>query len=161
MKTRKNRFCAWKGILIACAIIVLAAIATGCKSLFAPMPPPLTLEQIVEMSQGGTATQDIIQRICASGAIYHLKASQFADLKARGVPDEVLNYMQQSYEDAVRINFARHAWMRGPYCWNGGYPYGFPYVYPYGYGWPPPEVIVIQQQQPPPPKASNTPPPHK
>jgi hypothetical protein len=37
-----------------------------------------------------------------SGTVYRLDASQLAQLQEQGVPDAVLNYMQQTYLDAVR-----------------------------------------------------------
>jgi hypothetical protein len=144
MKKESNGPCDWRTILLVCAMIVATGLACGCQTLFAPRPPPVTVDQIVAMSKSGESPKDIIEKMRASGSTYGLKASELADLRAQGVSDDVINYMQQTHEDALRYDYQRRDWFYGPF-----YPYGYPY-----YGWPSHEVIVIQQQpQPaPPPK---------
>jgi hypothetical protein len=56
----------------------------------------------------------------------HLQTSQLAQLKEQGVPDAVINYMQQSYLDAVRADQSRadsNNWA----MLDGGYMYGGPW----------------------------------
>jgi len=66
----------------------------------------------------------------ASGTAYRLQASQFGELKTKGVDDAVLNYMQQTYQNAVRRDAAYQDWSywnQSSNYWYGGAPYGWPY----------------------------------
>jgi hypothetical protein len=64
-----------------------------------------------------------------SGTVYRLKASELAKLKEEGFPDAVIDYMQQTYLDAVRRNQALEDWSHwtvGPdQYWYGGGPFGW------------------------------------
>lgn len=95
-----------------------------------PQPEAVTVPQAIQMSQSGVADEEIIQQMKASGTVYRLQASQFAELKNNGVPDAVLNYMQQTYLDAVKRDAAYREWsywhQSGEY-WYGGAPYDWPY----------------------------------
>ncbi len=103
--------------------------------MFAPPPPPVTVSEIISMSKSGVTSQEIIKQIRASGTIYRLKASELAALKSQGVSDDVIDYMQSTYLDAMRRDAFYRANYYGPGCW--GY-------YPNYYG-PYPPVIVIEQ----------------
>jgi hypothetical protein len=104
-------------------------LCSGCATT--PRQPPPGLEEIVQMSQQGVAPEDIIEQMRASRAVYRLPASELAKLKERGVPDVVLDYMQQTYlEDERR----RAYYQAGPY-WG-----------PYGYWWGPPPVIIVHKR---------------
>lgn len=109
--------------LLASLLVLLIA---GCATT--PRKPPPTVEQIVQMSQQGVAPETIIQEIRDSGALYRLPASELVKLKARGVSDPVLDYMQQTYLEDER---------RRAYYYQAG-----PYWGPYGWWGPPPVVIV-------------------
>ena len=65
-----------------------------------------------------------------SGTVYRLKASQLAQLKEEGVPDSVIDYMQETYLDAVRNDQALEDWnrwtMEDDGFWYAGSPYGWP-----------------------------------
>ena len=81
------------------------------------------------MSKAGTPPQDIIKIMKDSGTVYRLSASQLADLRQQGVPDPVIDYMQQTYLEAVRRNQALRDlsywhWGPGGYYYGGG-PYGW------------------------------------
>lgn len=101
----------------------------GCATLTATRPAPVTVDQIVTMSKQGTPPQDIIKVIRDSGTAYRLSASQLADLRQIGVSDQVIDYMQQTYLDAVRRDQAlsdMSSWYGGPGgYWYGGAPYGW------------------------------------
>jgi hypothetical protein len=66
-------------------------------------------------------------KIRDSGTVYRLSASQLASLKNEGVPDAVINYMQQTYLDAVERDQALADWTlwirEGDGFWYGGHPY--------------------------------------
>lgn len=90
-----------KNILNAGCLMLVAVIMAGCAMLGDTHPKPVKVPDVVEMSQSGMPAADIIAKMRASGAVYRLQASQLADLMAQGVPPEVIDYMQQTYLDAV------------------------------------------------------------
>jgi hypothetical protein len=109
------------------AVLLLSACA------MAPRRPPLGIEEIVQMSQQGVTPESIIGQMQESRAVYRLPASELVKLKARGVSDAVLDYMQQTYlEDERRWAY----YQAGPY-WG---PYGY-----YGYWWGPPPVVIVHR----------------
>ncbi len=108
--------------------VVLLAIA-GCATTQPYEFKTVTVEEIIQMSKDKVPTDQIIKKIAESGTVYRLSASQLADLRDAGVPNEVVNYMQQTYLDAVRRDQARRDmryWSAGPNgYWYGGVPYGW------------------------------------
>lgn len=108
--------------------LLLSALLGGCAT-FKPSPPPVTVPQIVQMSEEHMPADKIIQRMSDSRTVYRLKASQLADLKSRGVPDAVIDYMQRTYLDAVQRRQALEDWdnwTEDGGWWYGGGPYGWP-----------------------------------
>ena len=76
----------------------------------------------------GQSAEAIIQRMRATLAVYPLSASELAKLRAQGVPDAVIDYMQETYVEAVRqqewararggyYGYSAYPWYR-PYCWS-------------------------------------------
>ncbi len=117
------------------AALALAALVAGCASR--PQRVPVTVQEIVQMSHEGLPSSDIIGRLEASDTVYRLSGSELADLKARGVPDEVLDYMQETYIEYERSRVFRRydPWWGSsyyPYPYPYPYPYAYPYAYPYG-----------------------------
>lgn len=113
----------WVGfLLVACA---------GCAS-WEPLPPAPTVEEIVQWSEQKQPPQDIIERMRAARAVYRLPASELAALKARGVDDAVIDYMQETYVAAAR----QDAYWRARDAYFGyGWP-GYPGLYePFGPYW--------------------------
>jgi len=80
--------------------ILLAGALAGCAT--APKLPPPTTVEIVQMAKDGGTVEAIIQRMRESRAVYPLPASELARLREQGVPDAVIDYMQQTHIDAVR-----------------------------------------------------------
>lgn len=123
--------------LLLFLLVISAMAATGCSGYLTKPAPPVSIGEIVGMSKAGSPPADIIDRIRRSGTVYRLTASQLADLRAQGVSDQVINYMQQTHIQAVRrnqqLNDQRY-WT--PY--DDGYLYG---GYPFGWndGWYPDE----------------------
>ncbi len=112
--------------LVACATLIGLA---GCAGpLGREEVPPLSPEQIVAMAKSGQSTADIITRIQLSDTVYSLTASQFVQLSKDGVPDAVLDYMQQTYLKAVERNARREAYSDFWFSAHGWY--GHP-MYPY------------------------------
>ena len=112
-------------ILSAC----LGSLAVGCASVPDERPAPVSVAEILDMSKDGVPPDQIIQEISESGTVYRLQASQLADLEKQGVPPAVIDYMQQTYLDAVRHNSDLEDianWrMEEDGYWYGGFPYGW------------------------------------
>ena len=83
------------------------SVFAGCTFPLSKPRQPVTVPQILEMSEAGVPPDTIVQKMRDSGTVYRLQASQLAKLKERGMPDAVLNYMQQTYLDAVRTDQSR------------------------------------------------------
>jgi hypothetical protein len=122
-----NRF---PSLPVVLTMAVVAVGVTGCAHLNGMWPEPITVPQIIQMAQECIAADDIIAKLQASGTVYRLKASRLADLEKKGVPSKVIDYMQQTYLDAVKKD-ARYQgledWRReDEYGWYGGAPYDWP-----------------------------------
>jgi hypothetical protein len=114
----------------ACLLAVVMLTAGGCAMYGMQQPKPVTVDQVLQMGRQGMSADEVVRQMKASGTVYRLKASQLAELKAQGVPDAVIDYMQQTYLDAVREDARYDDWrywtMNDDY-WYGGAPYGWPY----------------------------------
>lgn len=114
---------------------LLAIGLSACSGINFNPPPPVTVSEIVAMSRAGEPDKAIIERIRDSGTVYRLSASQLADLRQRGVSNQVIDYMQQTYLRSVRDNQR----LQDETNWtpfDDGYIYG---GYPFGWddGWYP------------------------
>jgi hypothetical protein len=102
------------------------SVFAGCTFSLSKPPPPVTVPQILEMSEVGVPPGAIVQKMRDSDTVYRLQASQLAKLKEQGMPDAVLNYMQQTYLNVARADQHREdfddSWMLGD-----GYVYGGPW----------------------------------
>jgi hypothetical protein len=111
------------------AIATFSVLMVGCATLGISRPKPVSVAQIVEMSKAGVPAQEIIREMRNSRTAYRLKASQLARLREQGVPDAVIDYMQQTYLDAVRRDQALEDWnlwtQEDDGFWYGGAPYGW------------------------------------
>jgi len=123
-------------VIVGCGLVaglLLAGCATGVKK----QGPPLTVGEIVQMSKVGMPAVDIIAKIIDSGTTYKMKASEFARLKSQGVPDEVIDYMQETYLHAIereqQLKDSQYWTYWNDGYWYGGMPFGWPYD-PYWYG---------------------------
>ena len=116
------------GFLFSTVGLVLAL--SGCASV--PLPPPVSIADVVQMSVAGDPPDKIIARMRAAGTVYRLPASQLARLHQQGVADAVLDYMQSTYIEAARRDQRMedwNSWWSGPEdffyggCCYGGWPY--------------------------------------
>ncbi len=116
---------------IGVVLMMLAALA-GCATMENALrgPDPLSVSEIVDMSRAGVPSTEICSEIQRTGTVYRLSASQLADLRQQGVSDDVINYMQKTYLEAVAADSAFAAdgmWtMEDDGFWYGGSPYGWP-----------------------------------
>ena len=117
-------------------IVCLAFLLSGCATIVGP--PPLSVEEVIQLSKAGTAAEVIIQKIRDTRAVYALSASQLIKLHEQGVPDAVLDYMQLTYLNDVLDEGARQEWTRQQHLWPR-YPYPYwrsrPPRYYYGPYW--------------------------
>jgi hypothetical protein len=126
-----GRWIGTRSVRLAGLLLTLASLLLlpACASL-ANRPPPVTVSEVVDMSHHGVPPQQIIDRMQESGTVYRLSATQLAQLKDKGVPDSVLNYMQETYLTSVRRRQEladERFWTFGPDgYWYGGYALGWP-----------------------------------
>jgi hypothetical protein len=89
-------------------ILVFLLVLSGCaNSPRKPMP----IAEVVELSKSGAGSPLVIQRIRDSRTTYALRGSDFSKLKANGVPDPVLDYLQQSFVDD--LDLSTRYWVTG------------------------------------------------
>jgi len=74
----------------------------GLPEAFA-LPQPLAIAEVVKMSQSGMDPNEVTRRIRDTRTTYALHGSDFAKLKALGVQDAVLDYLQQSFVDDIDL----------------------------------------------------------
>ncbi|MBI4229158.1 MAG: hypothetical protein HY693_05475 [Deltaproteobacteria bacterium] len=136
-RIKKKKFISDNSFVLKLSIILSLIIYIGCAALsgdpVGPPPDPVTVKEILEMTEAGIPPQIIIDKIQESHTVYRLQASQLVQLKEMGVSDEVINYMQQTYIDAVRQNQAYEDWSNFTLAddgfWYGGPFYGGPFWY--------------------------------
>lgn len=98
----------------------------GATLMGEPTKPPVTVPQIVLMSKDGVPADEIIEQMRESGTVYRLQASQLAQLKEQGVPDAVIDYMLQTYIDAVHRDQSLEDWDNWTLA-DDGFWYGGPW----------------------------------
>ena len=86
-------------ILIITATFTLFLVS--CASVAGNPDTKVTVPEIIEMTKAGTSDQEIIDQIRQSRTVYKLDGNQYANLRQIGVSDSVINYMQETYTDAV------------------------------------------------------------
>jgi hypothetical protein len=85
-----------KRFLPLLSIFLLALIFTGCSSTpnrRTELPPPISMDEIKEMSAKGVSDQTIISALRATRAAYHLKSVHVTDLQQAGVSQPVIDYL--------------------------------------------------------------------
>lgn len=105
-------------------LAMLLALLGGCAGM--QRRPPPSLEQIVEMSKAGKPPEEIVRELQETRAVYPLTGSQIAKLHEQGVPDSVLDYMQNAYMERVR--WESRMTYDNPYLWNCFYCYHRPMI---------------------------------
>ena len=104
--------------LAASILLVSATLLSGCSAIGFQQHDPVTISQVIQMNKDGVPTDSIIKAMRNSDAVYRLTAAQLAKLHDMGLPDPVLNYMQQTYIEAERRQQSADDWgeqMWGPY----------------------------------------------
>jgi hypothetical protein len=124
-----------KRSLLGIVFFVVGAVGlTGCASLGGPEQEPMQLEKVVALAKEGKDAAAIIKEIQDSRTIFDVTASQYAKLSRDGVPDAVIDFMQNGQlkmaERQGRREAMQDAWFYGRGYWGWGYsswaprPYG-------------------------------------
>jgi hypothetical protein len=107
--------------LIAAGLLC-ALLLAGCAGL-RNRPAP-TLEQVVTMSREGKPADEIIRELQDTRAVYPLTASQILALHEQGLPESVLDYLQNAYVEGIRLDERMRLqgtiwWYDCFYCYHG------------------------------------------
>ena len=123
-----------RSLTVITSIVLSAGLLTGCAVLNEPERLPMTLEQIVMLAKEGKDAQTIISEMQVSRTVFDITASQYAKLSRDGVPDAVLDFMQNGQlkmaERQGRREAMQDAWFFSRGYWGYGYagwaprPYG-------------------------------------
>ncbi len=109
------------------AFVSLAAVAIGCAGIGERRwGDPVTITEVVILSQHGVAPEKIIAKVRRGGTVYLLSEEQYAALRKQGVTPVVISYMQQSHAEAVR-DHPKLADDADLSCWSLGFD-GFWYL---------------------------------
>jgi len=87
-------------LLHVAALCLGLTLLSGCAGMQSRPPP--SIDQIVEMAKAGNPAEQIIRELQETHAVYPLTASQIVSLHDQGVPDAVLDYMQNAYAASIR-----------------------------------------------------------
>ena len=125
-----------KTILRVLPFIAALGLLAGCASTnTAPERAPLTLDNIVSQVKAGKDAQTVIADIKASGTVFDVSASQYAKLSRDGVPDAVLDFIQQG-QMRLAERQGRREGMQDSWLYGRGLGWG------YGGVWSPRAYIV-------------------
>ena len=112
METRASRLggsMRWLLLMFAFAFFV-----SGCASL---MTRP-SVSEVVQMSQDGVPSNEIIAKMRKNEAVYYLSDEKMEELQKQGVPYSVTSYMKDSRDRAMAQEGRRQmyydTWIRDP-----------------------------------------------
>jgi hypothetical protein len=111
-------------------VLTLALLLTGCASL-ENRPPPLSREDIEDLARAGTPAAILIEQLKATQTVLRLSASDLIRMSQAGVPDAVLDWLQQAQIGELRRREAL-------YMMYGHPVYGYPGYGAFGFGPCPP-----------------------
>jgi hypothetical protein len=108
--------------LALATLAVGACGALGCAGLGGKRwgEHPVTVTEVVVLSQHGVAPEAIVAKMRRGGTIYHLSDAQYAALRQKGVTPAVIAYMQAAHAEAVK-EFPKLANDEDLSCWNLGF----------------------------------------
>ena len=91
MPTRSDRLL--PALLLTC-VVALAACAK---------PQPVPIDRVIESARSGESANRMIETLKSSKTTYALRGSDFGKLRDAGVPDDVLDHVQQQFIDDVDL----------------------------------------------------------
>ena len=93
----------WRRQMSVSMLLTGSALLSGCAALGVDQSEqPVMVSEVIRMSKENVAAETIVNKMRDSRAVYRLNAAQLAQLHDQGVADLVLNYMQETYLNAVR-----------------------------------------------------------
>ena len=93
----------WRRRMSLSMVLAGSALLNGCAALGVdPSEQPVMVSEVIRMSKENVPAETIVNKMRDSRAVYRLNAAQLAKLHDQGVADVVLNYMQETYLNAVR-----------------------------------------------------------
>ncbi|PHV09972.1 hypothetical protein [Chitinimonas sp. BJB300] len=96
-------------------LLPLALLLGACATL----PPPVSVDEALKLSQEGNSPDAIIEMMRASRSSYSLSASDILRLSKSGLPEPVLDYMQKTQIEAIRQEERLRQWSeRGRWGWD-------------------------------------------
>ena len=93
------------------ALLLIAAIGiafgvAGCapkEPVFIGVPVPLSQQEVIEMTEAGATDEEIIREINDTQTVYSLTVRDIERLKAEGVSEGVINYMNETPNRRVQV----------------------------------------------------------
>jgi hypothetical protein len=123
--------------MVALRRAVVMALVTalglgGCATMSRRWSEPVTVREVVLLSEHGVPPEQIVAKMRRAGTIYHLDAAPYATLRTQAVTPVVIGTKQASYAESVRA----HPQLAGDVhldCWSLGFdgvwyaggPFGF------------------------------------
>ena len=93
----------WRRRMSVTMVLAGGALLSGCAALGVDQSEqPVMVSEVIRMSRENVPAETIVNKMRDSRAVYRLNAAQLAQLHDQGVADLVLNYMQETYLNAVR-----------------------------------------------------------
>lgn len=112
--------------------IALALVLSACAGMPRRWSHPVTVTEVIFLSQAGVAPDDIIAKMNRGGTVYVLSDANVKALRKKGVTPVVLTYMQQTFVVAAKKypkiegDEDLSCFYMGPDgFWYGGGPWGF------------------------------------
>ncbi|MDN3577401.1 hypothetical protein QWZ03_11550 [Chitinimonas viridis] len=100
---------------LTCVWLAGALLLSACATL----PPQVSVDEALKLSREGVSADAIIAMMRESRSSYQLTASDIVRLSKQGLPDPVLDYMQQTQLDEVRKQERMNDWAsRPPVFWH-------------------------------------------
>jgi hypothetical protein len=93
----------WHRRISLLMVLAGSALLSGCAALGVDQSEqPVMVSEVIRMSEENVPAETIVNKMRDSRAVYRLNAAQLVQLHDQGVADLVLNYMQDTYLNAVR-----------------------------------------------------------
>jgi hypothetical protein len=93
----------WRRRISLSMVLAGSALLSGCAAVGVDQSEqPVMVSEVIRMSEENVPAEIIVNKMRDSRAVYRLNAAQLVQLHDQGVADLVLNYMQETYLNAVR-----------------------------------------------------------
>lgn len=124
--------CWTRRFLVVASTLLLASCSTTFPGTEVRYAYPVSVTEVVKLSQAGVEPDVIVYKMNLSGVVYNLTEEQIERLRGLGVTPRVLDYMSDTYDQALAAypKLAEDAYLACWYLgwdgvWYGGGPQGF------------------------------------